>query len=125
MATPKDRDGLTPRQRAFVLEYLKDYSVSGAARRAGYKSPPNLKQLPDLKRALEEAKKNHEKRLARTAKDVFGDIVLLTKEAWVKGDLKTALRGLELQGKHLGMFVEKVEHSGCVRVVLFGEDDAV
>lgn len=43
------------------------------------------------------------------AEDVFRDIIELTNEAWQSGDLKLALRGLELQGKHLGMFRERVE----------------
>ena len=48
----------------------------------------------------------------RNALDVFNDIVAVTNAATKKKDYKNALKGLELQGKHLGMFTERINLTG-------------
>lgn len=43
-ALPEDPNGLNPKQRLFVLEYLKDFNATEAAKRAGY-SKKTAKQI--------------------------------------------------------------------------------
>ena len=45
----------------------------------------------------------------RTPGNVLDDIRSITREAWDEGDIKTALRGLEMESKLLGMFKDKPE----------------
>ena len=45
----------------------------------------------------------------RSDQDVLTDIRAVTREAWNEGDIKTALRGLEMEGKLLGMFKGKAD----------------
>lgn len=56
----------------------------------------------------------NENAFARAPLDVLEDIRSAGREARDDGDLKTALKAYELEGKHLGMFKEKVEVSGAV-----------
>ena len=49
----------------------------------------------------------------RAAVDILSDIANLAHQAWREGDLKTALKGFELEGKHLGMFKDKSDPPGA------------
>lgn len=44
----------------------------------------------------------------RAVADVMADLRRITLEAWDAKDYRTALRALELEGKHLGMFNDKL-----------------
>lgn len=55
---------------------------------------------------------------ARTALDVLGDIRDLAREARENGDLKTALKGLELEGRHAGLFTDRVQADLSGRLVV-------
>ena len=111
---------LTPKQQAFVAEYLVDLNATQAAIRAGYSARTADRIGPELlgktwvAEAIKEAQTKRAEKTARTALDVLKDIQDVSKEAREGGDLKTALRGLELEGKHLGMFLDRVEHSGSI-----------
>lgn len=48
----------------------------------------------------------------RTSDDVVDDLRALYQMSLKSGDLKTALRALELEGKHRGTFTEKIEVTG-------------
>ena len=64
----------------------------------------------DIANAIAEAQAKRAAKVGRTAVEVLlKDIQDLAKEAWRDGDLKTALKGLELEGKHLAMFTDRVE----------------
>lgn len=119
---------LTPKQARFVQEYLIDLNATASARRAGFseKSADKISYQLLGKTAVQKAiKKLQEERslqLGRTARDVLKDIQTVTRQAQQDGDLKTALRGLELEGKHLGMFADRVEVSGTLSVAsILGE----
>lgn len=110
---------LTAKQERFVQEYLIDFKAKDAAIRAGYSRGPDgrsaeqyasqLLKLPQVKLAVEAGQ-------AKTRKK--GQISI----AWVLKRLihesKTAekdaarVKALELVGKHLGMFAEKLELTG-------------
>ena len=109
---------LTAKQQAFVAEYLVDLNATQAAIRSGYSEKTagaigeqNLKKL-EIAQAIAEARAERAEKTQRTALDVLKDIQDVSKEARAAGDLKTALKGYELEGKHLGMFTEKLQISG-------------
>jgi phage terminase small subunit len=109
---------LTNKQAAFVNEYLIDLNATQAAMRAGYSAKTANEQGARLltnvsvAEAVAKALTERAEKSSRTALDVLKDIQADTRSARQQGDLKTALRGLELEGKHLGMFVERRELSG-------------
>lgn len=106
---------LTPKQAAFVVEYLIDLNATQAAIRAGYSESRageigyQLLQKTTISQAIEKAQARRAEKAERTALDVLKDIQSVTREAREGGDLKTALKGLELEGKHLGMFLNRVD----------------
>lgn len=116
--------GLTPKQERFVAEYLVDLNATQAAIRAGYSAKradalgyENLRK-PEIAAAVEAAMAERAASCKRTAEQVLKDIQDLTRETWKGGDLRTALKGLELEGRHLGMFTDKVaaSHDGELRI---------
>ena len=106
---------LTPKQEMFCQEFLVDLNGAAAARRAGYSEKTAHEQAAQLLAKLSiteriaELKRERIEKVARTAQDVLNDIIAVTAQAREEGDLKTALKGLELQGKHLGMFTDRVQ----------------
>lgn len=106
---------MTDRQARFVAEYLVDLNATQAAIRAGYseknaaKMGARLMAKKQVAEAIAKEKAARGAKAGRQALDVLNDIVALTREAREAGDLKTALKGLELEGKHLGMFRERID----------------
>ena len=113
---------LTARQRAFVAEYLVSLNATDAARKAGYsewtanEQGARLLTKVSVAAAIAAAQAERAEKTGRTALEVLKDIQEVTVEAREGGDLKTALKGLELEGKHLGMFKEKLEISGALEL---------
>ena len=128
-------NGLTPKQAAFIQEYLIDLNATQAAIRAGYSKKTasrtgaeNLSK-PVIQSAIQEAIATRSQRTEITA-----DYVLTSLKTVVERSLKAvpvlnsegnetgqwrfnsagANKALELLGKHLGLFPNKVEHSGSV-----------
>ena len=129
---------LTPKQQRFVEEYLIDLNATQAAIRAGYSEKTaqeigseNLSK-PMVAKAIQEAQN---KRAERT--EITQDYVLTNIQKVIErcmqvqqvdncltqtedGELaqafmfkeQGALKGLELLGKHLGLFKDKIEHTG-------------
>ena len=118
--------GLTPRQAAFVREYLVDLNGTQAAIRAGYseatagqQAEQLLKKL-EIKAAVDEGMAARASRVQVTADDV---VRILLKEATADDGptCKTGrVKAAELLGKHLAMFTEasKVEVTGDVTAYL-------
>lgn len=127
---------MTAKQRRFVDEYLVDLNASAAARRAGY-SPhradamgfENLRK-PEIAAALCQARAELSRRLGRTVDMVLADIgkvrvnsMQLVRDpdhgAMVMASFKDALKALEMEGRHLGMFEKDNEQGRHVtRVVI-------
>jgi phage terminase small subunit len=105
---------MSPKQRAFVSEYVIDSNGSAAAIRAGYSVATAKQQasqmlaLPEVAAAIAAEKAALAEKNAVTADWIIGELraVAVSK---AKGD---AVRALELLGKHLGLFKERIEHSG-------------
>ena len=133
---------LTPKQQRFVEEYLIDLNATQSAIRAGYSEKTANEQGSRLlanvsiSEAIAEAQN---KRTERT--EITQDYVLTNIQKVIErcmqvqqvdncltqtedGELaqafmfkeQGALKGLELLGKHLGMFKDKVEHSGKLEI---------
>lgn len=106
---------LTDKQAAFVREYLVDLNATQAAIRAGYSERtasrigPQLLGKTCVREAIEKAQAKRARRVEVKAEDVLRGVIEVTTQARDSGDLKTALKGYELQGKHLGMWTEKVK----------------
>lgn len=106
---------LTDKQTAFVREYLVDLNATQAAIRAGYSERtasrigPQLLGKTCVREAIEKAQAKRARRVEVKAEDVLRGVIEVTTQARDSGDLKTALKGYELQGKHLGMWTEKVK----------------
>lgn len=109
---------LSPKQSAFVREYLVDLNASHAAQRAGYSKKTarsigwELLRKPEVAEAMREAMSTRAERTEITA-----DWVLrrLREEAdKSEGDTTQSARvqALQLLGKHLGMFVDRQELTG-------------
>ena len=105
---------LTDKQTAFVREYLVDLNATQAAIRAGYSertaysAGQRLLKNVEIQRAVAAAQVKRARRVEIEAEDVLRGVIDVTAQARDSGDLKTALKGYELQGKHLGMWTERV-----------------
>jgi phage terminase small subunit len=123
----KDRQ-LNPKQEMFCREYLVDLNATQAAIRAGYAPKSafvhasrmlNNTKVTDLIQSL---MNKRSKVVDLTAADVLRDINLVKADAMrqipdregneAMINHAAALKALELQGKHLKMFTEKLEHTG-------------
>ena len=115
---------LNPRQSRFVEEYLIDLNATQAAIRAGYSAKTanrmgseNLSK-PVIAEAVQKAQMARSERTQITVDKVLEDIELIKLNAMQQEDggkminHAGALKACELQGKHLKMFVDKIEHSG-------------
>lgn len=106
---------LTDKQAAFVREYLVDLNATQAAIRAGYSERTaysvgqRLLKKVEIQRAVAAAQAKRARRVEIKAEDVLRGVIEVTTQARDSGDLKTALKGFELQGKHLGMWTERVK----------------
>ena len=123
---------LTDKQEKYVQNLLL-----GQSQREAYKNSYNASNMKDLtidnKASLLLTKehvrgrydelrgkvmKKIEERNLMTASDVLDRIETIIKDNQ-SDDPKTALKGLELYGKHLKLFTDKVEHSGEISLPNF------
>lgn len=110
---------MTDKQQRFVDEYMVDLNATQAAIRAGY-SPKTAEVIGNqlLKKTL--VSNEILKRKAKlssvanwTAADVLKRLARLADEGYKDSD---KIKALELIGRHIGMFQNKVELSGGVRI---------
>ena len=118
---------LTPKQKLFVQEYLIDLNVTQAAIRAGYSSK-TAKGLgarffqTGIKSAIEAALAERIKRTEVTQDYVIEGLkevverclqrIAADEEGVWTFNATGANKALELLGKHLGMFKDRIEHTG-------------
>lgn len=118
---------LTAKQAAFVHEYLVDLNATQAAIRAGYSvktarfiGTENLSK-PNIAAAIAEAQTARAERLQVTAEEVLERLVEIARgEVRTEVSTKAGIvdlppnfsertRALELLGKHLGMFTDRLD----------------
>lgn len=109
---------MTAKQEAFAIEYLKDKNATQAAIRAGYSKKtaaaigwellenPNIQQI--IRAKQEEARKN----ATITVDGIVEQLQEIASNVLSKDSDR--IRALELIGKYLGMFTEKVEMKGQI-----------
>lgn len=139
---------LTPKQQRFVQEYLVDLNAAAAARRTGYcvrtsaeaaKAGWRLLQHEAVREAVREAMLERQKRTELSADYVLSNLREIVERSMQRApvltrrgeqltdaqgrhvwrfDGRTASRALELLGRHLGMFAERVrpERGGAISV---------
>jgi phage terminase small subunit len=133
---------LTDKQETFIREYLVDLNATQAAIRAGY-SAKTAKEMgyenltkPHIRARIEELQGLRAEKLELDADWVLNRLIAITdrcmkSEPVMKWDYEArtmvetgeyqfdsqgANRAVELIGKHLGMFKDKIEHSGSLGV---------
>lgn len=111
----KKKNALTPKQSMFVKEYLIDLNATQAAIRAGY-SKKNADKIghellgkTGVSKAISEAIEKREARTEWAQDDVLRRIREAHDEASKRGQMSAAIRALELYGKHLGIFSDKLD----------------
>ena len=101
---------MTPKQAAFVGEYLLDFNGTQAAIRAGYSKKNaeslgyQLLQKTPVQEALKSAMALRAERAERDADAVLRDIREVFLRSRDAGDYRSAIRALELEARHIGMF---------------------
>lgn len=123
---------MTPKQQRFVEEYLIDLNATQAAIRAGYsertanEQGARLLAKVSISDAITDAKTERSKRVELTqdwvldrlmanAERAMQAVPVVNKDGAVieyRYDGAVANGALNLLGKHLGMFTEKIEHTG-------------
>ena len=112
---------MTTKQRRFVDEYLIDNNGAQAAARAGYTARTrtrgtttvrDLMAVPAVAAAIAAGQAKLAQKSALTAEWVLGE--LRTNHELARGleEMAASNKALELLGKHIGMFSDRVEHSG-------------
>ncbi len=120
--------GLTPMQAAFVREYVIDNNGAQAAIRAGYSRHTanvqacDLLTRPHIKTAVDEARARLQEKNDITVSQLIEGLKQIAFPSNSTDDTNSKnlagiwprdrIKALELLGKHLGMFVERREHSG-------------
>ncbi len=116
--------GLNEKQIAFAREYVVDLNATKAAIRAGYSEKTagqigfELLKKPEIQEEINKFRRTVEERTLRTVADVLADIGKVRQNAMqsvidpvtgaeVMISHKDALKALELEGKHLGAFIER------------------
>ena len=120
---------LTAMQEIFCQEYLVDLNASQAAMRAGYSAKTASRIGPELlgktwvAARIQALMNARAKRIERKADDVLSDLQRVKTDAMkqvIDKDGKSlmanhagALKALELEGRHLKMFTDKMEVTGA------------
>ncbi len=111
------------KQKMFVKEYLIDLNATQAAIRSGY-SPKTAYRTgcdnltkPQIQAAIQKTMNARAEKVGLTAEKVLSDIMLIKADAMTSGergmiDRPSALKACEMEGKHLKMFTDKIEHTG-------------
>ena len=115
--------GLTAKQTRFVEEYLIDLNATAAAGRAGYKNPEIGRQIitkNNVQQAIQAQMQDRSQRTQITQDEILRDLISIKDHCMDEDsyDAKNAIKALELCGKHLGMFTDKVkaETTGTIAI---------
>lgn len=108
---------LSKKHQRFVAEYLIDLNATQAAIRAGY-SKKTAKAIgcenltkPDIAAAIAVKQGKVAQALDLSAESVLRDLADVQGKALADKQYPSAVRAIELRGKHIGMFVERTENT--------------
>lgn len=115
------------KQAAFVAEYVKDFNATAAAGRAGYSDPNYGRQLltnPNVSGAIAKHQQEAEEKALVTREEVIEG---LRREATYGADdasHSARVAAWAHLGKHIGMFTDKLEQAGAMRIeVVYADSD--
>lgn len=119
---------LTPKQQRFVEEYLIDLNATQAAIRSGYSEKTaavigaeNLIK-PNIAKAIQEAQESLSNKTQLTV-DMVVNGLLKEAQDYAEGSTQSArVSAWAHLGKHLGMFKDKIEHSGKIEISDISDD---
>lgn len=109
---------MTAKQEAFAIEYLKDKNATQAAIRAGYSKKTaaaiawELLENPKIKQFIRDKQEEALKNASVTVEGIVDQLKEIASNVLAKDSDR--IRALELIGKYLGMFTEKVEMKGQI-----------
>lgn len=110
---------LTPKQQRFVEEYLIDLNATQAAIRAGYSEKTaqeigseNLSK-PMVAKAIAEAQEKLSNKAQVTVEMVVQGLLNEAKDLSEGSTQSARVSAWAHLGKHLGMFKDKIEHTGA------------
>ena len=110
--------GLTDKQQRFVDEYLIDLNATQAAIRAGY-SEKTAKEIgsenltkPNIAKAIQEAQEKLSNKAQVTVEMVLSGLLKEAQDCAEGSTQSARVSAWAHLGKHLGMFKEKIEHTG-------------
>lgn len=115
---------LTDRQSRFVAEYLIDLNATAAAKRAGYSERRaaelgyQLLHKSTVAAAIDAAIKKRERKTEVTQDYVLHNLKEIVDRCMLSDgfDARGAAKALELLGRHLGMFTDKIKLDGALTV---------
>ena len=109
---------LTPKQQRFVEEYLIDLNATQSAIRAGY-SEKTAKEIgsenltkPNIAKAIQEAQESLSNKTQLTVDMIVNGLLNEAKDLSEGSTQSARVSAWAHLGKHLGMFKDKVEHTG-------------
>lgn len=108
---------MTDKQARFVAEYLVDCNATQAAIRAGYSQKTaysigqRLMKDPDIQAQIQEGMSGLQERTELSQEYVIDNLREIVSRCMEGEDFKPhgALKALELLGKHLRMFTDKIQ----------------
>lgn len=106
--------GLTAKEALFVREWLVDMNAAQALIRAGYSAKSArqhahlVMKRPHVKAALDAAMAQRAEKVELSAEWVLRHLMDNVRDARMARDFTAANRALELLGKHLALFPDKV-----------------
>jgi len=122
---------MTPKQQAFIKEYLIDLNATQAAIRAGYSEKTayshgqRLLKDVEIQSAINKAQAERSERTEIDA-DYVLKTIKETTDALRRGDTErnaqAIFKGCELLGKHLKLFTDKVDLNGNFSVTIESND---
>jgi phage terminase small subunit len=119
------RKKLTPKQEKFAQEYLIDLNATAAADRAGYKNSEIGRQLitkNNVSELIQHLRDKRSKETGITAIQIIEDIIRRGKLAEEAGQFGPSLKASELLAKHAGLFIERTESSGIMKIIVERHD---
>lgn len=109
---------LTPKQQRFVEEYLIDLNATQAYIRAGFSeklantNAAKLLQNTTIAKAIEDARKEVSEKAQVTVEMVVQGLLNEAKDLSEGSTQSARVSAWAHLGKHLGMFKDKIEHTG-------------